>query len=47
MRTYRFVQVDVFGFGPFTGNPLQEAADGAAIPLATAPLVERLRRFAK
>jgi trans-2,3-dihydro-3-hydroxyanthranilate isomerase len=22
MRTYRFVQVDVFGFGPFTGNPL-------------------------
>jgi len=22
MRAYRFVQVDVFGFGPFTGNPL-------------------------
>lgn len=22
MRTYRFVQVDVFGCGPFTGNPL-------------------------
>jgi trans-2,3-dihydro-3-hydroxyanthranilate isomerase len=32
MRTYRFVQVDVFGCGPFTGNPLAvfPAAQGLA-----------------
>jgi hypothetical protein len=32
---------------PSTGLPLQETSDGPAIPPATAPLTERLRRFAK
>jgi hypothetical protein len=32
---------------PSTSSPLQEAHDGAAIPPATAPLAERIRRFAK
>ena len=32
---------------PSTGNPLQESADAAAIPPATAPLGQRIARFAK
>ena len=32
---------------PTTGSPLQEAHDGAAIPPASAPLAQRIARFAK
>ena len=32
---------------PVSSSPLQEGADGAAIPPVTTPLSERIRRFAK
>jgi hypothetical protein len=32
---------------PSTGSPLQESHDAAVVPPATAPLAERMRRFAK
>ncbi len=32
---------------PTTGSPLQEAHDGAAIPPASAPLAQRIARFAR